>query len=133
MQWGSDDEPLSEGVGVILAGHVYCLSFYRATSIPANFYDAAGYCNSAAVACYSLGKTYAAQTLLHADPRAERHAIGLNAMPFWAGPTGGSSTTGGYTVVQTPRPGITSGGRTVAGSGIRLKTPTATRPFSPQR
>jgi hypothetical protein len=75
LQWGSDDEPLSEGVGVVLSGHVYCLSFYRATSIPANFYDAAGYCNSASVVCYSLGKTYAAETLLHADPRAERHAI----------------------------------------------------------
>jgi hypothetical protein len=83
LKWGSDDAELSEGVGVVLSGHVYALSFYRASSIPANFYDAGGYCNASPVVCYSLGKTYAAQTLLHADPRAKRHAI-LGGTDRWA-------------------------------------------------
>jgi hypothetical protein len=83
LQWGSDDAELSEPVGVVLSGYVYCLSFHRVTTIPANFFDAAGYCNSAAVISYSLGKTFAAQTLLHMDPRASRQIV-LGGANRWA-------------------------------------------------
>jgi hypothetical protein len=76
LKWTSNSgDNVNEGLGVTLAGHIYVLTFYRASSIPANFFSANGYCNSSAVICYSLGMTYPAQTLLHADPYAKRHAI----------------------------------------------------------
>jgi len=83
VEWTSDSVDVGESFGVILAGHVYCLSFYRVTTIPANFFTANGYCNSAAVVAYSLGITYPAQTLLHVDPKAER-VVKLGGTQTWA-------------------------------------------------
>jgi hypothetical protein len=75
MKWVTTNTDVEEPQGVIMGGHTYVLTYHRATSIPANFFAAQGYCNSASVTCYSLGKTYAAQTLLHDSPYAKRQVI----------------------------------------------------------
>ena len=65
-------EPVREAQGYLFCGHVYVVTFYHVTSIPAGFFDYNGYCNSNTVVSYTFSRNYAVQTLLHADPEATR-------------------------------------------------------------
>lgn len=101
LYWdNTQDTQVEESQGVLLCGHVYELTYFRATSIPAGFFDYAGYTNSNQVITYSFGRTYAVGTLLHADPTAERttrlggtNSFTLRYRWIWRGANSGTWNT----------------------------------------
>lgn len=85
LRWGSMAGTAladHENPSLFIAGHIYNLTLYRVTAIPAGFFDYAGYSNSNTVVSFSLGKSYAPETLVHSDPSADR-TVRLGGTNAW--------------------------------------------------
>jgi len=85
LRWDSDEGTAlkdREAPGKFIPGFDYLVTFYYVDNIPAAADTLVDYCNSAAITAYTLGRTFAAETLLYRGLSARRD-IQFGGAPSW--------------------------------------------------